>query len=164
MRQSDNSLGASIHWAELDSGSRADSRQQLVEILGLSWFLQQRRRLLERGAKSATISAIKQAELGRIEHALRPISDAQMKEIPQFSSLHSTEAACRIRRRLRSGGRLVKADLEQFKAMQLYPEDKHGAEIARRAAFLHAVVELDLASAVQAAQYEELRVATCSGL
>lgn len=122
-----------------------DSRQQIVEIIGFSAFLRERRRFLERHIRSCEVAARETQELENIRRALCIMDQQERSALPSVDTLHANEAGQRLAKMIKRQALLTFADLAQATGMAKYQEHNPNDGLARRAAYLHALRSLELA-------------------
>ncbi len=134
---------------------RIDSRQQLVEILGLSGFLRERLEFLESNARAGRGNLQASKEMSLLRHALSEVSAAEVKQNQSGLKLHKNEAGRRLSALLKRSDQVTHADLAYARAMQEFPLGKDEL-VAERAAYLRGLELLGLASAKDIAELREL--------
>ena len=117
----------------------SDPQQHLVEVLGLSTVLKERRRFIAAGS---TINSASVRELEKIQAGLMPSAERLTLLDPLL--IHSTPAARRLVFQFRNGKSMLTADLAMLQAMREFPENLGELSLVRRLTYLRALQILDL--------------------
>lgn len=136
----------------------ADSRQQLVEILGLSGFLRSRIEYLEANSRIGRGSLQASKEISLIRQALSEVSESEIAALKAHANLHSNEAGRRISILLKKNAALTHADVAHARGMIEHP-DKVDANLGARGAYLRALELLGLASDAELSELKQLNPA-----
>ncbi|MBX7136827.1 MAG: hypothetical protein K1X83_02500 [Oligoflexia bacterium] len=137
----------------MDTQELVESRQQLVELIGLSYFLREKRRFLQ---SKSELSADERSELDALKNALAPATEKFGLGLPTIQALHKNEAGRRLATLIKTRAPLTLADLAQASSMAEFPETYENDTVARRTAYLRALQILELANARELSELESL--------
>lgn len=133
----------------------ADSRQQLVEILGLSGFLRSRIEYLEANTRIGRGSLSASKEITLIRQALSFASESEVANMRFGLKLHSSEAGHRLGILFKRSSQVTHADIAHARGMSEFA-DRPDVALGARGAYLRALNLLGLASDAELAELKQI--------